>query len=162
MENSEIKNSAPRWYKIVLGLWGPFSLLGGGAAAYYILEESASRTIIIASVANGVQIILLGLLLNQGLKYYSAKQLAKRFLIAFFLIAIIPIVFMLVDRGGEMSPGVLMLIILLAISLPQIIYTGLYGLVRKIFKSFPYVAFPISVLTHIILFGLIFGFLFQN
>ncbi len=160
MENIETKSPAPLWYKIVLGLWGPFSLIGGGVVAYYIIEEPPDMTMLIGSIANAIQVILLGLLLNYGLKYYSAKQLAKRFLVAFLLIAVIPIIFIVIDTGGEMSPGVLALIALLAISIPQIIYAGLFSLARKIFKSFPYVAFPISVVIHVILVGLIFGFLF--
>jgi hypothetical protein len=162
MENFEIKNPAPLWYKIVLGFWGPFSLIGGGAVAYYMLQESASKTMFIGSVANAIQVVLLGLLLSQGLKYFSAKQLAKRFLMAFLLIAIIPIIFIVIDTGGEMSPGVLALITLVGISIPQIIYTGLYGLARKIFKSFPYVALTLSVIVHVVLFSLLFGFIFQG
>lgn len=161
MENLEIKNPAPLWYKIVLGLWAPFSLVGGSAVAYHVLEQPPNKTLLIVSISSAVQVILLGLLLNQGLKYYSAKQLAKRFFLALLLIAIVPIIFMVIDTGGEMSPGVLALIALLAISIPQIIYAGLYGLVRKIFKSSPYVAFPISVVIHTVLFGLIFGLLFR-
>ncbi len=162
MENFEIKNPAPLWYKIVIGLWAPLSLVGGGAIAFHVLEQPPSKTLVIVSIANILQVILLGLVLNQGLKYYSGKQLVKRFMAAFLLIAIIPIIFMVIDTGGEMSVGVLALIALLAISIPQIIYGGLYGLVRKIFKSSPYVALPISCVVHVILFGLIFGLLFQS
>lgn len=162
MENIEIKNPAPLWYKIVLGLWGPLSLVGGGLLAFYILDAAPSKSLMIAVIANTVQVILLGLILNHGLKYYSAKQLAKRFLVAFLLMAIIPIIFMVIGSGGEMSPGVLALLALVAVSIPQIIYAGLYGLARKIFRSYPYVALAVSVIAHIVIFSFSFGFLFKN
>lgn len=162
MENFETKSPAPLWYKIIIGLWGPFSLIGGGAVAFYIIQESPSKTMLIGSIANAVQVVLLGLLLNQGLKYYSAKQLAKKFLLVFLLLAIIPIILVIINSGGEVSLGMLMFIVLLAISIPQIIYTGLYGLSRKIFKSSSYTALVVSAVVHVLIFSLIFGFLFQS
>ena len=159
MDNYEIKNPAPLWYKIVLGLWAPVSLVGGGLVAFRILDSSPSQTALIGVVANLVQVVLLGLLLNEGLKFYSAKQLFKRFLVAFLLMAIIPVIFMVVDTGGEVSPGVLALIALLAVSIPQIIYVGFYSLARKIFKSLPYIALAISVVIQTFIFFLFIQFL---
>ncbi len=161
MENIETKTSAPLWYKIVLGLWGPLSLVGGGLVAFRILDASPSKTVLIGIIANAVQVVLLGLLLNQGLKYYSTKQLFKRFLVTFLLIAIIPIILIVIDSGGEVSVGVLALIALLAVSIPQILYAGLYGLSRKIVSS-SYIALVISIVIHTLVFSLIFGFLFQS
>lgn len=149
MENIETKNPAPRWYKVALALWGPVSLAGGGLVAYYILDLPPSSTVWLGTVANLAQVILLGLLITQGLQYYTVKQLLKRFLLVFLVIAVIPLVLTFVSTEGEMPLGVLTLIILLAITIPQIIFTLLYSLARKLFRSSVYKGLALAVVVHV-------------
>lgn len=165
MENFDKINttgSVSRWYKIALGAWVPLSLVGGGAVAFYMIDQPPTMTGIIGAGANAIQVILLGLLLNYGLQYYTAKQLTKRFLLAFLVIIIIPIILSVVSREGEMPLGVLAFVALLAVSVPQLIYIGLYSLARKIFRSSPSLALVVSALVHTGLSFLLLQFLFNS
>ncbi len=158
MENFEIKNFVPRWYKVILSLWAPLSLLAGGVVAYYIVDRPPSMTVLISSVANAIQVILLGMLITYGLRYCTARQLAKRLVIPFFFIIVALIVLLVIGTEGEVPIGALALMALVTISIPQLIYAGLYGVARKILKS-SYSVLVVSALAHIILFSFLFQFL---
>ncbi len=153
---------APRWYKMVVGLWGLISLFGGGLVAFYILQAAPNKTLVIGALGNLAQVILLGLLINKGLRYFPGRQLIKKFLLAFVLAVIVPIIFIFIDTGGEMPFGVLMFMVLVITTLPQFIFSVLYGLVRKFMSARPYLALAVSTIIHVLLFALVLNFVFPS
>lgn len=86
----------------------------------------------------------------------------KKFLLAFVFAVIVPIIFIFIDMSGEMPFGVLMFIVLVITTLPQLIFAVLYGLVRKFMSARPYLALTVSAITHVLLFALVLNFVFPS
>lgn len=130
------KPPAPWWYKVLVVLWGPICLVGGTAAAIGMMEPP--RMIPVGIFADAIQVVLLGFLINKGLKHFSVKRLLFWFLFAFLLMLVVPIIFIMIDTPGEITVGAIMFMVFLFTTVAQIIFAVLYGLARKILKSASY------------------------
>jgi hypothetical protein len=167
MENFEksdtvsiVQKKVPGWYKAALVLWGPLALAGGLAAAFSAIAYP--HTISIEVMIDTVQVVVLSLLINTGSKYFTAKQLIKIFSLIFLLMAIIPLIFIITDTGGEISLGAIMLIVFVMTAVPQVAYAIFYGVARKIFPLSPYKTLVGSVVIHVGIFILLLGYLLES
>ena len=152
-----VKPKAPWWYKVMFVLWGPVSLVAGFFAAAGMIDPS--RMLPIAVVVDIVQTTLLGLSVQKGRQYFSAKQLFLRFLLVFLFLAVVPIMFIVFDTPGEITLGVLMLVVFLAFTVAQVSFVLLYALARKIFRFSPYKVLAGCVVLHVVVMAFLLDYL---